>query len=209
MSGDARDKGDGTPAGKDEAKRRWAWANDGHIPDMVRCSATPCIYEWKCATPFTLPSSELKGHGCPSNVDGDMIAMGCTEESLRRLSYGLKAIGSEGERPFDRVTGHGRVKPCDGDYADALRKGHCVLLLVSETTGALSPTAIWLLRQLARVATLPTGNDTTVYGTSRTSPSSFFLHHIAAISSAIAAAQSHTVLKEAATRNFLLTCRRA
>ena len=67
-----------------------------------------------------------------------------------------------------------------------------MLLLVSETTGALSPTAIWLLRQLARVATLPTGNDTTVYGTSRTSPSSFFLHHIAAISSAIAAAQSHT-----------------
>ena len=39
--------------------------------------------------------------------------------------------------------------------------------------------------------------------------SSFFLHHIAAISSAIAAAQSHTVLNEAATRNLLLTYRRA
>ena len=64
---------------------------------------------------------------------------------------------------------------------------------------------IFLLRSLARVASLPTGNDSTVYGAARTSPQGFFLHHITAISSAIAEAESATVLSHAATRNFLLT----
>ena len=197
------DKGDGTPAGRAEAKRRWAWANDGHIPDIVRCSATPYLYEWKCVTPFI--TTGALGHGCPSTVDGDRFAFGCTEEALRRKVYGLKAVGSDGDQPFNRVTGQGRVLACDGDYADALRKKYGVLLLVSESTGALSASVVYLLRMLARTASLPTGNDTTVYGTARTSPQSFFLHHITAISSAIAGAESKAVLEDAATRNFLLT----
>ena len=93
----------------------------------------------------------------------------------------------------------------DGDYADALRKKYGVLLLVSESTGALSASVVYLLRMLARTASLPTGNDTTVYGTSRTSPQSFFPHHLAAISAAIAQAESHTLITYAATRNLFLT----
>ena len=197
------DKGDGTPAGRVEAKDRWAWANDGHIPDIGRCGATPFIYEWKCLTPFIIGGA--LGHGCPSTVDGGRFAFGCTEESMRRKVYGLAAIGSPGERAFDRRIGQGRVDACDGDYADALRKGHGVLLLVAETTGALSPNVIFALRSCARVASMPTGNDTTVYGTSRTSPQSFFSHHLAAISAAIAQAESHVLTTYAATRNLFLT----
>ena len=91
---------------------------------------------------------------------------------------------------------------CAGDYADALGKGHGVLLLVTESTGALSPTLVWLLRQLARSATLPEGCDTTVYGSSRGSPRAFFPHHAAAISAAITSADAHAILTDAATRNL-------
>ena len=80
-----------------------------------------------------------------------------------------------------------------------------MLLLVAETTGALSPNVIFALRSCARVASMPTGNDTTVYGTSRTSPQSFFSHHLAAISAAIAQAESHVLTTYAATRNLFLT----
>ena len=81
-----------------------------------------------------------------------------------------------------------------------------MLLLVAETTGALSPNVIFALRSCARVASMPTGNDTTVYGTSRTSPQSFFSHpRLAAISAAIAQAESHVLTTYAATRNLFLT----
>ena len=46
---------------------------------------------------------------------------------MRRKVYGLAAVGNEGERAFDRIAGRGRVAPCDGDYADAISKGHGVL----------------------------------------------------------------------------------
>ena len=91
---------------------------------------------------------------------------------------------------------------CAGDYADALSKGHGVLLLVTESTGALSPALVWLLRRLARSATLPEGCDTTAYGTSRGSPRAFFPHHAAAISAAIAGADAHAILADAASRNL-------
>ena len=91
---------------------------------------------------------------------------------------------------------------CAGDYADALGKGHGVQLLVTESTGALSPSLVWLLRQLARSATLPEGCDTTAYGSSRASPRAFFPHHAAAISAAIVSADAHAVLTDAASRNL-------
>ena len=40
-------------------------------------------------------------------------------------------------RASGRTTGEGFVDACDGQYADALAKGHGVNLLQAETTGAL------------------------------------------------------------------------
>merc|ERR1711995_101876 len=62
----------------------------------------PFLYEWKCLTPYTIVG--LQGRGCPSTVDGGRFAFGGTEESMRRKVYGLLAIGSPGDRPFDRTT---------------------------------------------------------------------------------------------------------
>ena len=80
----------------------------------------------------------------------------------------------------------GRVDERDGDYADAYadaqRKRRKVHLLASESTGALSPYFIKLMRSLAKAAKLPEANDTTIYGSARTSPRSFFEHYVSAIS---------------------------
>ena len=203
------DKGDGSPAGAADAKRRWAWANDGHIPDIVRCSAPPYIWEWKCCSPLitsaALGNGSSKCGGAPSTVDGDRFAFGCTEEAMRRKVYGLRQRGKPGERAFDRRSGQGHVAPHDGDYADALRKGHGLLLLMSESTGALGAGLVMLLRTLARTATLPSGSDTTVYGASRASPKAFFPHHLASISSAIVDADAQAVLAKAAHETFMLS----
>ena len=64
----------------------------------------------------------------------------------------------------------------------ALAKGNIVHLLATESTGALSPDVIRLLRELAKTAQGTSGHDSTVYGLSRASPKSFFPHHLAAIS---------------------------
>ena len=78
----------------------------------------------------------------------------------------------------------------DGDYADALKKGHRVHLLVSESTGALSRGITTLLSCLAKAVRAPEGHDSTVYGTGRASTKSFYTHHVAAISSAIVRADA-------------------
>ena len=47
--------------------------------------------------------------------------------------------------------------------------------------------------------------DGTVYGTARTSTTSFFTHHLCAISRAIVTADALTLTKTAASEDFLLT----
>ena len=123
---------------------------------------------------------------------------------------GLRAIGLDDDEPFNRQHGTGRVSVHDGEYADALRRGHGTLLLATESTGAMCPVLIGLLRILGRIAKQPTANDLTVYGTSRASPKAFALHHTAAICGAILEADSHAVLNDASARLVQLPsrCRR-
>ena len=64
---------------------------------------------------------------------------------------------------------------------------------MTETSGALSKGLVRLLRALERASTLPEGNDSTVYGSARASPRSFYAHHAAAISAAIVLGDSFTL----------------
>ena len=50
----------------------------------------------------------------------------------------------------------------------------------------------------------PEGHDSTVYGTGRASPKSFYTHHVAAISSAIVRADALLVRNAAASLAFQL-----
>ena len=67
---------------------------------------------------------------------------------------------------------------------------YCVALsllrfYVAETTGALCPTTIDALKGLDRAARSSSGYDSTSYGQSRSSPKSFYAHHLANISCSI------------------------
>ena len=125
-------------------------------------------------------------------------AFGCTgprparRETLRKLVFGLKQIGNPDDRAFDRTTGEGFVDACDGQYADALAKGHGVNLLHAETTGALAGSApsSWPRSELAKQSHLPGATDLTQYGEGGTSPKAFLNHHVANISTAIQAADA-------------------
>ena len=93
----------------------------------------------------------------------------------------------------------------DGDYADALAKGHTVILLVTESTGAFSADLDRVLRQLARTARASGSIDHTPYGTSRASTRSHYTFHSAAISAAIVTADALTIQNSAAALGFELT----
>ena len=141
----------------------------------------------------------MRNGGAASTTDGHSFAFGNTLEALRALVFGKQAMGQPGEPPLDRRTGQGRVAAAPGHYHDALSKGNIVHLLASESTGALSPDVIRLLRELAKTARGTDGHDSTVYGLSRASPKSFFPHHLAAISSAIVRADACSVRNHAAS----------
>ena len=81
----------------------------------------------------------------------------------------------------------------DGDYADAMRKGNAVHLLLVEATGAISPALHLLLCALAAASKTPEAGDSTCYGKSRAATTSFYVHHTAAISAAAVAADSRMI----------------
>ena len=138
--------------------------------------------------------------GAPSSAEGHIYAFGCTEESVRKLVYGLKQIGEPTDAKYDRNTGKGRVEKADGQYADALQRGVGVALLHAETTGALATGFMLILRTLAKQTRLPGATDLTQYGEGRASPKAFLTHHVANISTVIQAADAHAVLNAATDR---------
>ena len=101
------------------------------------------LYELKCYTPHLLSGALGLGSarcgGAASRADGHSFAFGNTEEHLRAVTLGHPARGEASAAALDRRTGLGRVDAKDGDYADAIRKGRKVVLLVTETSGALAP----------------------------------------------------------------------
>ena len=113
---------------------------------------------------------------------------------------GAELPGSRSGSARSRSRCKGRVDKVDGQYADALQRGIGVALLLVETTGALSAGFMTILRILAKQARLPGATDLTQYGEGRASPKAFLTHHVANISTAVQAADAHTVLNAATSR---------
>ena len=176
------------------------------MPDIIFGNT---LIEFKCYTAFA--TARALGHGsqrcggAPSTADGHFIAFGNTEEHLRKMTLGLAQRGTPDQPPFSRVTGTGYVAAVDGHYADALRKHRNVILFVTETLGGISARGIQFLHYLSQLAATEGHRDGTVYGTARTSTTSFFIHHLSAISRAIVTADALTLTKAAAAEDFLLT----
>ena len=74
-----------------------------------------------------------------------------------------------------------------------------------ESTGAIYLAFSALLRILGKAAVAPGTQDSTVYGTSRASTSSYYAHHVAAISAAVTRADAVVILNAAATMSFKLS----
>ena len=203
------DRGDGTRASQAEARRRYAHINSGHVPDIVRHATPPSCFEFKCYSPYLQSGALGLGSttcgGAASTTDGHFIAFGNTEEALRAVVLGQTAHGAESEGPFDRRTGRGWVRAEDGQYADALAKGHPVVLLGMETSGAFFSGLTLLLLLLGRQSTAPSTHDSTVYGEAHASTKAYFRHHAGAISAAVVLADATTVLNAAASLSFGLT----
>ena len=173
------------------------------LPDIINGTF---LIEHKVYSTFhsrvALGNGSARCGGAPSTADGFFIAFGNTLESLRKRVLGLTQVGTPDEAAFDRTTGQGYVAACDGDYADALRKRFSVVLFACEANGALSRPAVRYLKNLSRLAQQKFRTDGTVYGSSRLSTRSFFVHHLAAISSAITTADTLTIENAAAALTF-------
>ena len=172
------------------------------MPDLYNVQRKPVLGELKCISPYH-PTPLQGQRGAPAACDGHFIAFGCTLEEYGRTVLGHAARGCDTDPWWDRLTGAGRLLARDGQYADALAKGYLTHHLHLESTAAMAPPLLRLLRSASEAAKRP-GADSTVYGSGRASHRSFMPHHIAAISSAVVGADSNIVANSAASISHLL-----
>ena len=131
---------------------------------------------------------------CPIKSVGHTHAFGNTEEHLRVQILGVARRGKPGSSPLDHKTGNGWVKAHRGDYHDAIHnKGNRVIPFITSPSGGIAPQGLAHLKLLARSSRLAGGRDGTSYGLARTSPRSFFTHHLQRISSALVRAAARDI----------------
>ena len=113
------DKGDGTRAGQDAARRRYAYWCKDHVPDIID-QHLRVLYELKVCTPYhatlELGTGNRDGGGSVSTADGHRIAFGGTEERQRVDNLGLRERGGQGDGPWRRsgdASGTGWVQARD------------------------------------------------------------------------------------------------
>ena len=166
-------------------------SDDGHVLAIAELGAAlngrHVLYESKLLSPLTksvnLGNGTARGGGTPSTAAGDLVAFGCTEESMLYKCLGAKPRGVPNGAPFDPSTGLGWVEAHQGDYHDAIaRKDNVVHVLLAETLGGITSYAHHILRALATDAQR---RDATVYGDYMYSTGNFYDYHSGAISIAI------------------------
>ena len=186
------DKGDDSAASRRAALARHAHLNATHVPDIIELDDVTTLYESKCYSVLkqsvALGNGSQRCGGAASTDEGHHIAFGCTAERLRWENLGCKQRGHAAQRPLEHTTGEGFVAAHDGLYADALSKGHIVVLLITETLGGAHSGVVRLFRQLHRRVSRPGFHDRTTYGLSRSATHSFHTHHLRLLSLTIASA---------------------
>ena len=78
-----------------------------------------------------------------------------------------------------------------------------MVLFITDPLGSVAAHGVRFLRTLSRLAQQTGHRDGTVYGTARTSTTSFFVHHLSALSRALVKADALTLMNAAATNDFL------
>ena len=80
-----------------------------------------------------------------------------------------------------------------GVYDAIHNKGNRVIPFITSPSGGIAPQGLAHLKLLARSSRLAGGRDGTPYGLARTSPRSFFTHHLQRISSALVRAAARDI----------------
>ena len=192
------DKGDGKPRARALALQRYAWANDGHVADVIHKhgarNGNHSLYEAKvysslCKSKRNLGTGTSGGGDSPSTSAGDLVAFGCTEEWLLADIYGCKERGSAAEGAFKHDSGEGWVQARRGCYHDGIHvKKNEVHAMIANPFGGVTSTVEGVVRRLDK---LP-GTDRTVYGDHSTR--SFYAHHAAAMSMACVIGDAEAIL---------------
>ena len=152
------------------------------------------------------PRLNAKGEpvsGAPAAV-GHKFAFGSTEEFYRLTILGCRQRGRPRDGTFDHNTGRGYVAPARGSYDDALRvKRIKVVPMIVETAGGVTPQFVAQVGRLSRRAASKSGRDSTKYGTSRTSTTGFFHHHIERIGASAQRGDAIHILNQITARKQL------
>ena len=196
----------GHPADVEARRRaaaRYADFNVGHIPDIgVRgagAAGKHLVVEHKCYGVHVQTTPGTGSRGGVADV-GHERAMGNTEEGLIRANFGLKERAAGSTAAHSHRTGLGHVAAHPGAYADALRRGHTLRLLISEIYGGVNQASLRFLEELAAMAA-EAGDGEAAHYDHGGRPVSFFVYHARAIAGAAMWGHARVLLKLAATRN--------
>ena len=180
--------------------------NEGYAVDCAElegddATGADVAQEYKVPSPIVKSATNGKGTklhgGTPGNV-GHLYGLGSTEEKYRVKVLGCKGRGRLGkDLPFDHRTGRGSVKAVRGDYYDALKNKRAkVVPMIVETFGGHSPHSLRYISRLAARVKKARARDGTKYGRSRTSATSFFMHHTQQLSAAAQVGDAKAIRRE-------------
>ena len=125
-----------------------------------------------------------EGGGAPASV-GHKYGFGSTEEEYDAMCYGCRERGRQRDGPLDHDTGKGWVKGKKGHYDDAIvRKRTRLCVMLVENTGGITLRGRRQLGVLSERAKGRGATDRTKYGSTRGSPTSYYVHHTQQISKA-------------------------
>ena len=140
------------------------------------------------------------------------IVVGTKGEPVTRTDEPNKHPNPSTQRPPETTESAGKKTPGEGNTPVKRHRGEpavtqcAVTLLVTETTGALSPTFDRALRALGKHARAPTTHDSTRYGLSRSSPPDLPCSPSRGyLSSAVVLADATTISLAAPAMSFKLT----
>ena len=121
------------------------------------------------------------------------------------MILGCRGRGRKRDGPFKHATGRGWVVAKKGSYHDALVvKRNKVIPAIIEAQGGVTPHMVAQVSKLAKRATAKGARDSTKYGKSRTSATSFFVHHIQRLASAAQIGDAKSIIHEINVRKQVL-----
>ena len=119
------------------------------------------------------------------------------------------SAAGRGDKPFCHRKGVGAVAGRKGAYYDALKRRATVIPMIVESFGGISPHTLAYISRLAARTKGARARDGTAYGRSRTSATSFFVHHTQQLAAAAQVGDAKAIRRKITQEKMLLMKRAA